>query len=44
MELQEALGGLIRRMPNLRVAVPDSELQFKQGQLIRSLESLPVIW
>jgi cytochrome P450 len=44
LELQEALGGLLRRMPNLRVVVPDSELPFKPGMLIRSLESLPVTW
>jgi cytochrome P450 len=44
MELQEALGGLIRRMPNLRIAVPEGEIRFKQGHLLRSMESLPVTW
>jgi cytochrome P450 len=44
MELQEALGGLLRRLPGLRVAVPDSELSFKPGLVVRSLESLPVTW
>ena len=44
MELQEALRGLIRHMPNLRVVVPDSQLRFKRGMILRSLESLPVTW
>ncbi len=44
MELQEALRGLLRRIPNLRVAVPDEELSFKPGMVIRSLRSLPVTW
>ncbi len=44
MELQEALGALLRRLPGLRVAVPESELSFKPGLVVRSLESLPVTW
>jgi cytochrome P450 len=44
IELQEALHGLLRRLPNLRVVVPDSQLRFKPGMAIRSLESLPVTW
>lgn len=44
LELQEALRGLLRRMPGLRVAVPDDRLRFKPGMLVRSLESLPVTW
>jgi cytochrome P450 len=44
MELQEALRGLLRRLPGLRVAVPDSELKFKPGMVVRSLETLPVTW
>jgi len=44
MELQEALGGLLRRLPGLRVAVPDAELRFKPGMVVRSLEALPVTW
>src|SRR6185312_7337103 len=35
MELQEALGALLRRLPGLRLAVPESELQFKQGLVVR---------
>jgi len=44
MELQEALSGLLRRLPGLRVAVPDAALRFKAGMIVRSLESLPVTW
>ena len=44
MELQEGLRGLLRRMPELRVVVPDAELRFKPGMVLRSLESLPVTW
>jgi cytochrome P450 len=44
MELQEALRGLLGRMPDLRVTVPDSELRFKSGMILRSLEALPVTW
>ena len=42
--LQEALRGLLGRLPGLRVTVPDSELRFKSGMTLRSLESLPVTW
>lgn len=44
MELQEALSGLLRRLPGLHIAVPDSQLKFKSGMIVRSLETLPVTW
>ncbi len=44
MELQEALGALLRRLPGLRLAVPEFALSFKPGLVVRSLESLPVTW
>ncbi|MFJ1539047.1 cytochrome P450 [Micromonospora chalcea] len=44
MELQEALGGLLRRLPGLRLAVDESQLRFRPGLVVRSLESLPVTW
>ncbi|HTJ40200.1 MAG TPA: cytochrome P450 [Dactylosporangium sp.] len=44
MELQEALRGLLTRLPGLQVAVPDEELRFKQGMIVRSVEALPVTW
>jgi cytochrome P450 len=44
VELQEALRGLARRVPGIRLAVPESALRFKPGMLVRSLEALPVTW
>jgi cytochrome P450 len=44
MELQEVLRGLLRHMPSVRVAVPETELRFKRGMFLRSLETLPVTW
>lgn len=44
MELQEALRGLLRRMPDLRVAAEESELRLRPGLVVRSLEALPVVW
>jgi cytochrome P450 len=44
MELQEALRGLLRRMPGLQVAAPVAELSFKDGMIVRSLRALPVRW
>lgn len=43
MELQEALRGLLQ-LPGLRLAVPESELRFKPGLVVRSLDALPVTW
>ena len=36
--------GLLRRMPNLRLAVPESELRYTQGLVVRRLEELPLWW
>ncbi|HEY8532977.1 MAG TPA: cytochrome P450 [Micromonospora sp.] len=44
MELQVALAALIDRLPGLRLAVPESELTWKSGLLVRGLRSLPVTW
>jgi cytochrome P450 len=44
MELQVALGSLIRRLPELRMAVPETELAWKSGMLVRGLKALPVAW
>ena len=44
VELQEAMTGLLRRMPNLRLAVPESELRYTQGLVVRRLEALPLWW
>jgi len=44
VELQEAMKGLLARMPNLRLAVPESELRYTQGLVVRRLEELPLWW
>jgi cytochrome P450 len=44
MELAEALGGLLRRLPGIRLAVPETALRFKPGLVVRSVETLPVTW
>ncbi|WP_412752920.1 cytochrome P450 [Krasilnikovia sp. M28-CT-15] len=44
LELQEALRGLLTRMPGMRIAVPVEELPFKEGMLLNSLRTLPVRW
>jgi cytochrome P450 len=44
MELQEALRGLLGRMPRLQIATPVDELTFKGGMIVRSLKALPVRW
>jgi cytochrome P450 len=44
MELQEGLRGLLGRLPGLRLAVDASELRFKPGMVLRSLQALPVTW
>jgi cytochrome P450 len=44
VELQEAMKGLLSRMPNLRLAVPESELRYTQGLVVRRLEELPLWW
>jgi cytochrome P450 len=44
MQLQEALRGLLRRLPDLRITVPDTDLRFKSGMVVRSLVALPVTW
>ena len=44
MELQVAVGTLIGRFPGLRLAVPEPELPWKRGLLVRGLLSMPVAW
>jgi cytochrome P450 len=44
LELQEALRGLITRLPGLALAVPLADLRFKPGMAIHNLRSLPIIW
>ncbi len=44
VELQEAMRGLLTRLPGLSLAVPASELRFKPGMAISNLRELPVTW
>lgn len=44
MELQEALRGLVARMPRMEIVTPVDELDFKGGMIVRSLRALPVRW
>ena len=44
MELQEAFRGLLTRLPGLRMTIPLSALEFRDGQIIASMRELPVTW
>ncbi|MEU7059810.1 cytochrome P450 [Streptomyces sp. NPDC046197] len=44
MEMEIALDGLVRRFPDLRLAVPESELPWHSGEINHTLTSLPVVW
>ncbi|MEV7782415.1 cytochrome P450 [Kitasatospora sp. NPDC088351] len=43
-ELQIALATLFRRLPGLRLAVPESELSFRTDAVVFGVESVPVTW
>lgn len=43
-EVQIAIGTLMRRIPNMRLAVPVSELDFKEDNFVYGVEHLPVTW
>ncbi|WP_067673823.1 cytochrome P450 [Nocardia miyunensis] len=44
VELQVAIGTLLRRFPGLRLAVPLEQVQWKTGLLVRGPIALPVSW
>jgi cytochrome P450 len=44
MELQVALGALVRRFPGLELAVRSDELEWKTGLVVRGPVALPVRW
>lgn len=44
LELEIALGTLLRRLPGLRLAVPEESLEYRPGLTIYSLKSLPVLF
>lgn len=44
IEMQVAVGTLVRRFPTLRLAVPESELTWRTGLLGLEMDTLPVTW
>ncbi|MEK8107220.1 cytochrome P450 [Micromonospora sp. M12] len=44
MELQVAVATVVTRLPGLRLAVPEAELEWKRGMLVRGLLGMPVAW
>jgi cytochrome P450 len=44
LELQEALGALLRRMPAVRLAVPEAELRRNPGSMVLGVATLPIAW
>jgi cytochrome P450 len=44
LELQIALGTLVARLPDLRLAISPDEASYAQDTLVRALLSLPVTW
>ncbi|SEH03617.1 hypothetical protein SAMN05444920_14031 [Nonomuraea solani] len=43
-ELEIALPTLLRRLPNLRLAVPREEIRFRHDMSIYGVHELPVTW
>ncbi len=43
-ELQIVLETLFRRLPGLRLAVPEEDLVFSSGNIVYGVRSLPVTW
>ncbi len=44
MELQVALGTIFSRFPGLRIAVPEDQLDWHAGIMMRGLKALPLAW
>lgn len=44
LELQIALDTLFRRIPDLRLAVPEQDLSFKADAIVYGMHELPVTW
>lgn len=43
MELRAAYPALVRRFPNIRLATPEEELNFRKASIVYGLEALPVL-
>ncbi|MEV7776903.1 cytochrome P450 [Kitasatospora sp. NPDC088351] len=44
LELQVAIETVLRRLPGLRLAVPEDELRWKADAMVNGLQALPVAW
>ena len=44
MELQVALGTILSRLPDVRIAVPEDSLAWHEGTIMRGLAALPISW
>lgn len=44
MELQIAFPALLRRFPDLRLAVDPADLRFRERSIVYGVEELPVAW
>lgn len=44
MELQEAIGGLLREFPDLRLAGPAQGVEWRKGGFVRGPKALPLAW
>lgn len=44
MDMQTALAALLNRFPDLRLAVPEAELEWKSGMAVRGPVALPITW
>jgi cytochrome P450 len=44
MELQVSLEMILSRLPGLRLAVPDGDLTWQEGTVMRSVTALPLCW
>ncbi|MFD6357492.1 cytochrome P450 [Nocardia tengchongensis] len=44
LELDVTLSALLRRYPELRLAIPAAEIEWKTGMLLRGPKALPVAW
>ncbi|MFY1631854.1 cytochrome P450 [Solwaraspora sp. WMMB335] len=44
MELQVALDAILHHLPRLQFAVPESQLRWKSGMIVRGLREMPVVW
>jgi cytochrome P450 len=44
MELQVALGAILTRLPGLHIAVPEDQLTWHTGTMMRGLAAFPIAW